>query len=277
MFNSLLSILSHPCNKGSKINALFRLVWWKINQILFKLPTVVELTSGTKCICYPNSSYGGMVVYTRLPEYNEIKYFTEEIKSDSIVIDVGANIGVYSLIAAAKSSKGKIYSFEPLQRPLDNFKENIAINNFEKRIEVYNSVVSDHVGHEYFKEQKESEISHISFEDKKGSKIKSITLDSFIKTSKIRKVDIIKIDVEGAELKVLKGMRDSLQKKIVKTIILEVNKNEKSYGYSPRDLFEYLSAFSYKLFILQDNLELKALGIDGKFEDQTFNIVATLK
>src|SRR3989344_3811026 len=128
-------ILRHPFNKNKKLKTLLRIFWWKINQTFFKFPVVVELIPGLKCICYPvDSDYGTLVVYQKFPEYGEMNFLLDNLKDNDTFIDVGANIGVFSLLASSKIKKGKVFAFEPSPKILAQLYANIALNQKTDRI-----------------------------------------------------------------------------------------------------------------------------------------------
>lgn len=264
--NSFFSILKHPMNRKHKLNAAGRILWWKINQLFFHLPAVVTFNSNKmQFICPPTSSYGSLVVYCNLPEYPEMKFLEKILKSNSVFIDVGANIGVYTILAAAKIKKGKIYSFEPIPSVLDILYQNIQINNMHDKVKVLEKVVSDNTGEESFVIQDISEYSHIaSNQTSKSVLIPSVKLDDFCRSEKIDFIDVVKIDVEGEELKVLRGLENYLKSGKVGVLIVEFNSNQ---------VVDYLKKFKYTVFKINEKLNLEEI----KKDDQTLNLIAFLK
>jgi len=112
-WRSLVEVLNHPLNKDSKPSTFLRIMWWKCNQALFHFPAIVQLTPEAQCICHPERSYAGQVIDTKFPEYAEMKLIYNIVRSEDVFIDVGADIGTYSLIAASKITTGNVYAFEP--------------------------------------------------------------------------------------------------------------------------------------------------------------------
>lgn len=274
----LSKILSHPLNRHHKLRAFGRVLWWKINQLFFKVPAVVTFYSnGMKCICYPNSSYGGMVIYNNLPEYPEMLFLEKNLKNDSIFIDVGANIGVYSIIAASKIKKGRVYAFEPIPNTVAILKQNIYLNNISDQVTIIEKVASDKSGKEKFNIQDISEVSHISTKDDKSQNtlIPSIRLDDFCKERNIRYIDVLKIDVEGAEMKVLKGVELYLKMNKIRILIIELNVNNSLYGSSSNEILNYLKRFNYKTYKITEDLKLEV--VRKLIQDETVNIIAINK
>ena len=272
---SLYKILNHPSNRDHKLKTLTRLFWWKLNQLFFHFPSVVDLTEGIKCICYPCSSFGSLVVYTKLPEYAEMNFLLDVLKSGDTFVDVGANIGAYSLLAASKIKSGKIYAFEPSVQVLSCLEENIRLNNLAN-IFVIDKVVSDVNGYEPFIFGKHCETDHIS--TNKASRVAkllpSITLDNFFDNQKITKLDLLKIDVEGAELKVLRGLRRHLENGKVKLILFEVNNRSRDFGSTALDLIAYLKSFNYSVYVFGRDYKLRRIKKNDVETFSTFDALA---
>lgn len=275
MIKSLIWVLNHPNNRNNKFKTILRLIWWKVNQIFFKFPSIVELKKDVSYIAYPDSSFGGLVVYTRLPEFYEMNYFDNIIETNDTVIDVGVHMGDYTLLAASNISSGQVLAFEPSKEALRVLSQNIAVNGYNRKVRVYPVVASDKNGNIDFVDNDRSEISHINFSktSKSSIKVKTVKIDDVISDESIKSVKIIKIDVEGAELFVLKGMKESLSKGIIKQMLIEVNSDCENYGISPEDTFNFIKSFGYKLYYFDNEGKLKKLIVFPR-NKKYINIVA---
>lgn len=268
---SLIKIYKHPIRQNCFVRTV-RIVWWKINQIFINSPTIINILDNTKCICYPSSSFGSLIFYVHLPEYFEMKKFITDVENGGVVIDVGSNLGIYSLIAAT-FPKTKVYAFEPSRKILNNLYENININKFEKKIDVAEEIVSNHCGYERFKECDVTEISHI---DTAGQKKKCISLDQFIKEKKIKSIKMLKIDVEGAEMRVLKGSEKNIERGVIKNILMEINKENVKFGTCHDEIINFLqkNGYSVKIFIENRCIPIRKF---IPIQQYTYNIYAHLK
>ncbi len=272
---SLFNILKHPCNKGKILNTITRLIWWKCNQLWIQKPTIIELEKGIKCICYPDSSYAGMVVYTKLPEFYEMQYVKKHLRQNSIFVDIGANIGVYTLLASSKISEGRIFAIEPASIPFGRLCENIKLNGIGNRVSLLNIIMSDKVGKEKFIEHETSELSHINPSSKGGILKESTSLDELLSKNRIKKVDILKVDVEGGEGRVFDGALDHLKRKDIKRIVVELNKNNVLYGTNHGQIGKLLQAHGYTLKAFNNNGLLVKLGKNYTFDQHiNYSIVA---
>lgn len=154
-----------------------------------------------------------------------------EIKEKDTILDVGAQIGVFSVYAAHHAKKGKIYAFEPMSENFKMLKENTNLNKL-KNITNINCALSDKNGKESLFIDDLNTGGHSFFNDKKSwSKnkiiVKSMNLDSFFNKYKIKKIDFLKMDCEGAEYKIFFGASKKTLEKIKKISMEYHNLDEK--------------------------------------------------
>jgi FkbM family methyltransferase len=133
----------------------------------------------------------------------ETEIFTRLVKSGMTVVDIGANIGYYSLLAAKLvGTSGKVYAFEPFASTFNILERNIAVNEYSHVISICKAVTNKNSSARmYFGKYTPACNSLMG----KGEfvNVKSTTLDSEIKG----KVDLIKMDIEGAEVLAFEGMQ----------------------------------------------------------------------
>ncbi len=165
------------------------------------------------------------------------------IKDAKVILDVGANVGFFSMLCRELYPKAKIYSFEPVPKTFSCLEKNFKD---DKNTEFFNLAVSDYRGSgKMIFSEENSAVSSLS--DGGNVDVEITTLDYFLKDKKLDKVDILKIDTEGFEDFVLKGAEETLKK--VKYIIMEVTiENNKNYTIS--SLFKLLSTENFDFQIL---------------------------
>lgn len=182
--------------------------------------------------------------------------FSGLIKEDSNILDVGANIGFYSLTLSNKLKTGKLYSFEAVPKTFEKLSYNIVqsqkdklihalnLGAWDKREEVTFSLPdSDNIG-----AFTAGEVQSQNHEKLIQTKAQMIRLDDFVKEEGIDKVDFIKMDIEGAELKALMGAHEILST-YRPTILLEVCRETcERFGYTVNDLWELLSKYGYRAY-----------------------------
>jgi FkbM family methyltransferase len=160
------------------------------------------------------------------------------IKKNAVILDIGANIGNHSVYWAVKSNAKRIYSFEPVKDFFKILKKNVEINDLNNKIKIFNIGLSN-----------KKINGSISFYDRKnigGTRVRqnpngNLLLDK-LDNIKIKEnaIDFVKIDVEGHELEVLQGARETLIK-YKPVIFIETFRNQKS------KVHEYLTNLGYRL------------------------------
>ncbi|NQS89934.1 FkbM family methyltransferase [Patescibacteria group bacterium] len=149
-------------------------------------------------------------------EFPSTKIWMLLTKNSKIVFDIGAFSGLYSLLAASLNEKTQIFAFEPVDETYSVLKQNIKVNNF-KNIAAIKKAVSDsngkvtlYIPHSALLPGSSSIVDKFRPLSFKKLEVSSISIDSFIKERNISRVDLVKIDVETAEPKVLKGMQQAI-------------------------------------------------------------------
>ena len=169
-----------------------------------------------------------------------IKNFKNKKNSEIVFWDIGSNIGLYTIFSAFFHKKINVISFEPSFLNLGILSRNISINNFERKIQIMQLPLSDKKNK--FQKMMETSLteggalSSFGYKfDHEGKKINAkniysiigTSLDDLIKQKIIKIPDYIKIDVDGTEHIILKGMKENLKNKKIKSILIEVNKKNK--------------------------------------------------
>ncbi|MDI9357018.1 MAG: FkbM family methyltransferase [Chitinophagaceae bacterium] len=155
------------------------------------------------------------------------RYF--KIQKDSIIFDIGANVGVMTLPFAQMVPNGSVYAFEPTFYALEKLKKNVSLNpNLSKNIHIFQCFLSEESKKNAHitaysswkingKNNKENHTIHCGTA-MNSENVYSITLDDFVKEHNIPRIDFIKIDTDGHEPMVLKGGKKTIQ--IFKPIII---------------------------------------------------------
>lgn len=178
-----------------------------------------------------------------------MEIFLKEIRQGDIVFDIGANIGLYTLPSVLKlNTTGKVFAFEPVPLWFQRLKENIELNRFTS-----DQVISFKVGLSDRDEHSEMVIKDIQgsgmgsikpgYKDilsEKESAVVPVYLvrgDDFIQANKIPPPNVIKIDVEGAELAVLQGLKVALENPTCRFLLCEIHPH---FMTEPSDQIERL-------------------------------------
>lgn len=139
-------------------------------------------------------------------------------KKSEVIIDIGANTGIYSLVAKTLNSSSEIYAFEPSRNTYSKLKKNVSFNNFN--INCFDVALSNSTGKSTFYDSFDPNQTSASMSDKmhklwdnykvNSYEVQTIKGKDFINQNNIKKIDLVKIDVEMFEPQVIEGFEDVL-------------------------------------------------------------------
>jgi FkbM family methyltransferase len=186
------------------------------------------------------------------PEIYHLTYFRSRLQESSVVFDIGAYIGTYTFVASQTARKGKVYAFEPDPRSAERLQRSVQISNIDN-IQIVQAALGDHTGELPFVLAAYPPQSSLSNDSASGSDIQSISvqlesLDNYCQAQDITHVDYLKIDVEGAELQVLRGGANMIRTSRPEMIIELHETMAPSLGYTTQDVIEYLQGLNYVLY-----------------------------
>jgi FkbM family methyltransferase len=202
---------------------IFRYIVMRPRKWFCAIELLLALASGRKKACiYSDGIFlecglsGGQGVWCALTGFDyelELVQFLSHLKPDDVVFDIGANIGTYAIRSAITTEPtGHVYAFEPLKENQEMLSNSI-FRNAVKNISVINSAVGHKNGTVSFSSEGRNSSAKISMQTTQHSQIVPITtLDTFVEKNRLSRLDWIKMDIEGSEPLVLKGMQRCLQK-----------------------------------------------------------------
>ncbi len=161
---------------------------------------------------FEDSIFGYMMKKHTFFEYELLKRWSSVING-GIVIDVGANLGNHSIYWAVNSNAQKIYAFEPYFENYKLLEENIMNNSITKIVPI-NQAVNETNGFSVLRNQvTHQNLGNASFilSEKTDDSVKTVSLDSFIQEFDLNGIDLIKIDSEGSDCKIIQGMKKILE------------------------------------------------------------------
>lgn len=210
---------------------------------LFKKTVRLDFKNGL--ILQTNQILDAVVIKDTIIDDN---YQVSAIKNPvKIIIDIGAGLGDFTLLAAKKFPRASVAAFEPNPDQFRLLKENIKLNNI-KNVNSYQVAVGT----------KKSYLLHLfsfnihastvkTHQSKKSIKVKGLRLDNFIKD----KVDLLKIDCEGAEIDILKSISNN-KMRLIKRIIIEYHNN--IIQNEDKKILTILKKWPYKIIIKKNSL-----------------------
>jgi FkbM family methyltransferase len=233
------------------------LIWWRSKKMLeiegskMYLPNYANTAMKT--------AFRSYVLYRK--ENLTTQLFKNAVKQGNTVVDVGANIGYYTLLAAKLTGNmGHVYSFEPDPTNFRVMLNNVALNGYHN-VMPFQKAVSNKiatvklylsktdVGAHTLREQHD----HFQFTQKQAGdyvEVDSVVLDDILHNET---VDVIKMDCEGSELAVLLGMHNIISRNPNIKMFIEFYPSAlEEMGYSPRGLLNKLFSYGFSLTVIDE-------------------------
>jgi len=181
---------------------------------------------------YPKGELIDFLPFFPLFERTEMQLVAKLLKPGMNVIDAGANIGIYSLLAAkCMGDSGQVWAFEPSQSTYRLLLDNLALNG-SATVAAHRLALSDVQGQLTLRSENGfgDLYRHLDYTGKAaaGDQVETVevtTLDDFAAANKIDKIDFLKIDVEGGEYCLLKGSQDLLSRSPNVVVMVEVEED----------------------------------------------------
>lgn len=265
-----------------KIKGILRIIRNQYSRVRIpeeKITIKQKTINNYKILVLANEDVGRQIYFEGSYEKTETEFISNIIKKDNICIDIGANVGYYTLLMASKAVEGKVYSLEPTPLHFYLLNCNKIINNFNNVIcnncaigningEMDFSIASDGAFSSFKNTKRKFEVKKI--------KVPIVTLDNYIKDNRIDK-DFIKIDVEGAEKMVLEGASKLLQDNNCRprAMMIELyDPNLKVYNTNIEDVVTYMRKnYEYKAFVLYKK---EMIPFKEKYYNKIYNVFFAL-
>jgi FkbM family methyltransferase len=185
----------------------------------------------------------------------ETDLFKKEIRPGDIVLDIGANIGYYTLIAARLvGSEGRVYAFEPDPTNFQLLQKNIQANGYQN-IRPLNRAVSSRAGEVSLYLNPSNRGDHRIYDSGDGRtsvKVQTLRLDDFFKPLE-KKVHFIKMDIQGAEFAALTGMKGLIRKSNGLKLVTEFSPGAlQTAGAKPARYLQDLLSLGFRLFEISE-------------------------
>lgn len=201
-------------------------------------------------------------------EFWKTELFKEILKPEMLVVDVGVNKGYFSLLSAKLvGEKGRVLSFEPDPTNCEWIKRSIVENGY-KNIKLFPMGLSDANGEFDFYVGKKSGQGSLLFNEKDAAsstpiKVKTVPLDSVMRDENVSKVNLMKIDVQGADLKVIKGSFSTLNN--LQYLIMDL---DTKILQEQEEIFEIIKAKGFNIYsISKERKQISSPRDMGKIKD----------
>jgi FkbM family methyltransferase len=251
-------IVNHPLNAHQKSVALQRWLRWHVGSRIIPGDVVVPFVQDARLVVRPHMRGATENIYLGLSEYQDMLFLMHLLREDDLFIDTGANVGAYTVLAS-KVCGARSIAFEPVPVTFGDLVQNIQINGIERLAQVHNLGMGSTEGTLKFTADCDC-INHVIAHDETftGETIE-VSIKMLDQILQDESPTLIKIDVEGFELPVIRGASKVLNQPSLLGVIMELNGSGARYGYSDREIHQTMldhcfQSFQYDPFERQLNL-----------------------
>jgi FkbM family methyltransferase len=236
---------------------LVRNVIFPIRNVLLRNKPLTVIAGGQSFRLVPEGAVPMEMWSKRYFEEHELEFILDVLQPGMNLLDIGANVGLFAIPAATKVQHGKVFAFEPSSWALERLKRNTDLNRVSN-VQVVHSAVGDFTGDAILQvnaigKDGLNTIGRPAHEDSEivsTEKVPVTTVDDFVKAFCIPHVDVMKVDVEGAELLVFCGAVGLLAQKNAPLILYESGFLSKGFGYHPVESMWLLQKHGYTMFVI---------------------------
>ncbi|MDG2991515.1 FkbM family methyltransferase [Candidatus Synechococcus calcipolaris G9] len=245
-------VSSHPLINKKKTSMLLKFWKWQIatkilldsssNKILFQVIDNPEIK-----IILADTYWETFLCH--LDEWEDMVYLLHVMSEEDLLVDVGANLGIYTLLASGVRG-AKSICFEPVPWTYEYLMDNLYLNRLTSKVKAFNYGVSDQDSELRFT----AYTSRRSFGNRVVKEGDELDEDTPTITVKVKKLDeilegecpsVLKIDAEGYETPVLSGAEGLLSNPTLHTVILELIGSGSLYGFNEKDIMETMSSHNF--------------------------------
>ena len=187
-------------------------------------------------------------------------------KQAHTIFDVGANVGLYSLLAGAANPQAAIHAFEPTPEVFETLVENLRLNDLSNVL-ANRTAVGRTTGKSFLhlcagSDGSNEGMNYVSSESvsRSDKAVEVVAIDDYCRTRGIGSIDLLKLDIEGGEFDALLGAERLLSQKAIGCIFVELTEwAAKRNGHSTRDIKRLLADAGYRVYLLQKGSRLSAV------------------
>lgn len=216
MINTLKFILNHPLNRGRPISTLARYASWQLRSRL-QDEVVVDWIEGTRLVARNGMTGATGNIYCGLHEFADMAFVLHALGPNDLFVDVGANIGSYSILASGVAG-AKSIAIEPDPGTAKNLVRNIEVNALADKVEIVRTAIGAEEGEIVFTTGRDTMNRVATRADKDQQVVPLRKLDDILKG---KNPVVIKMDVEGFEREALRGALETLKNPSLVAIQLE--------------------------------------------------------
>ena len=222
---------------------------------LLRSPFEVEWLEGLRLTLYPGNEICRSIFVTGRYEPNEFSWLQCVLKPGMTFLDVGANLGLYTLFASRRvSGNGRVIAIEPSSREMELLRKQVEQNSLGN-VSLLSVALLDHPAEVVLLIASANHAGHNTLgafgyntELENREKVRALRLDDVVESAQLKRVDVIKMDIEGAELAALRGAAGTLAQHRPSLLMELSDRALQHQNASSAEVLSLLADYGYDVF-----------------------------
>jgi FkbM family methyltransferase len=232
----------HPLTRDRKLQSLARWLRWQIGSRALGHAAAIPFVDQTRLLVKSGMTGATGNVYCGLHEFEDMAFVLHLLRPGDLFVDVGANIGSYSVLAAAAGAA--VISFEPVPSTFEWLLDNIHLNRLQSQVDARNQAVgaSSAVVRMIADRDTTNQVLRAGASYPGASvDVQQVSLDDVLP----HVPKLIKVDVEGFEANVIEGGKRLLADPSLQAVLMELNGSGEQFGSGDDDLLRSMNSFGF--------------------------------
>jgi FkbM family methyltransferase len=271
-FRSLFRILghlsAHPLTANRKLSAYARFLRWQFGSRILKYPVLYPFVEDT-CLIAANGLTGATgMIYVGLVELNEMALVLHYLRDSDVFLDVGANIGAYTVLASGVSG-AKSIAIEPVPQTYAYLKDNVTINHINHKVRTENVAAGSQTGILNFT-TREGATNHVLAPGELQTSTVPVLVKQLDSIVEKETISLLKIDVEGFEMEVVKGAIEVLSNPGLKIVVMELRGHGIRYGFNEMKVHHQLLDYGFCSYVYDPFARVFSIRDDNRLGDMIY-------
>lgn len=237
-------LMTHPLNRRNRVGALVRFVRWQVGSRLIGAPVAVPFAGKGRLLVSRGMTGATGNVYSGLHDFEDMALTAHLLRPGDVFVDVGANVGAYTVLAAAVAGAGAV-AVEPIPATFQRLLDNVAVNRLDGRVRCRNVGVGREPGVLRLTSGSDT-VNHVLAPGEQAAdavEVSVLPLDDIVGGDE---PTLIKIDVEGFETEVLAGGGRTFARPSLQAVLMELNGSGARYGFSEDALHARMTDWGFR-------------------------------
>lgn len=234
MLRTLRHILRHPLNRRDRAGAVMRFLRWQLASRLMPHPHVTPFVGDTVLVMERGMTGATGNWYSGLHEHGDMAFVLHLLSPGELFADVGANVGSYTVLAGG-CARAEVVSLEPIPGTFQKLRRNVVVNGIADRVTCLNIGAGSEEGTLRFTTGHDTTNHVVTEQEARTAATMDVPVRRIDDVLGARAPRLMKIDVEGWEAEVLRGMPKTLADPTLVAVITETNDSGARYGGGAQD------------------------------------------